>query len=88
MEEESLKIMFFPFDLGFTEVKISDVKQVEKTEFGYLTYGGIGIHWTSNTKAYIPQPGKGIKLAREQSKNLVIGSERPDELKNELENII
>ena len=83
-----LKIKFFPFHLNFTEAKISDTEQVEKTEFGYLTYGGIGIRWTLNTKAYLTKPGKGIKLTREQSKNLVIGSERPGELKNELESII
>jgi hypothetical protein len=88
IENGKLKIKFFPFHLNFTEVKISDTKKVEKTEFGYLTYGGIGIRWTLNTKAYITKPGKGIKLTREQSKNLVIGSERPDKLKNKLENII
>jgi hypothetical protein len=41
-----------------------------------------------NTKAYLTKPGRGIKLTREQSKNLVIGSQRPDELKNDLENTI
>jgi hypothetical protein len=88
VENGKLKIKFFPFQLNFTEVKLSDSKKVEKTEFGYLTYGGIGIRLTLNTKAYMTKPGKGIKLTREQSKNLVIGSERPDKLKNKLENTI
>jgi hypothetical protein len=88
VENGKLKIKFFPFQLNLTEAKISDVERVETTEFGYLTYGGIGIRWTLNTKAYMTKPGKGIKLTREQSKNLVIGSQRPDKLKNELENTI
>ncbi len=56
------------------------IKRVERTEFGLLTYGGIGIRWTPDTVAYMTTRGSGIKIDRENAKSVVIGSPEPSTL--------
>jgi hypothetical protein len=77
---DGIYIRFAPVHRSFRRIPFDQIKQVERTEFGLLTYGGIGIRWTPDTVAYITSRGSGIKIDRENAKSVVVGSQKPSPL--------
>ena len=80
MREDGVYVRFAPLHRSFRHISFDEVEKCEVTEFGLLTYGGIGIRWTPSTIAYMTTRGNGVKLHRENQKSVVIGSQRADEL--------
>ena len=77
---DGIYVRFAPIHRSFRQLPFNEIVRVENTEFGLLTYGGIGIRWTANTVAYMTTRGSGIKIDRENAKSVVIGSQEPLEL--------
>jgi len=77
---DGMYVRFTPIHRSFRRVPFCQIEQVERTEFGLLTYGGIGIRWTANTVAYMTTRGSGVKIDRENAKSVVIGSQETSEL--------
>jgi hypothetical protein len=77
---DGIYVRFAPIHRSFRQLSFAQIEQVERTEFGLLTYGGIGIRWTANTVAYMTTRGSGIKIDRENGKSVVIGSQETSEL--------
>jgi hypothetical protein len=77
---DGIYVRFAPIHRSFRRFSFDHIEQVERTEFGLLTYGGIGIRWTANTVAYMTTRGSGIKIDRENAKSVVIGSQETSEL--------
>lgn len=77
---DGIYVRFAPFHRSFRRLPFDQIERVERTEFGLLTYGGIGIRWTSDTVAYMTTRGSGIKIDRENGKSVVIGSQKPSAL--------
>jgi len=77
---DGIYVRFAPIHRSFRRLPFDQIEQVDRTEFGLLTYGGIGIRWTANTVAYMTTRGSGIKIDRESAKSVVIGSQRTSEL--------
>jgi len=59
---DGIYIRFAPIHRSFRRLPFDQIKQIERTEFGLLTYGGIGIRWTPDTLAYMTARGSGIKI--------------------------
>jgi len=77
---DGIYIRFAPTHRSSRRLPFDQINRVERTEFGLLTYGGIGIRWTPDTVAYMTTRGSGIKINRENAKSVVIGSQEPSEL--------
>lgn len=73
-------LRFAPIHRSFRRLPFDEIERVEHTDFGLLTYGGIGIRWTPNTVAYMTTRGSGIKIDRENAKSVVIGSQKTSAL--------
>ncbi|MFC7057117.1 hypothetical protein [Halovenus salina] len=80
MRSDGIYVRFAPVHRSFRRLPFDGIERVERTEFGLLTYGGIGIRWTPNTVAYMTTWGSGIKIDRENAKSIVIGSQDPSVL--------
>jgi hypothetical protein len=77
---DGIYIRFAPIHRSFRRLPFDQIKQIERTEFGLLTYGGIGIRWTPDTLAYMTARGSGIKIDRKNAKSVVIGSQETSAL--------
>jgi hypothetical protein len=77
---DGIYVRFAPIHRSFRRFPFDEVNRVERTEFGLLTYGGIGIRWTPDTVAYTTTRGSGIEIDRENAKSVVIGSQEPTAL--------
>jgi hypothetical protein len=77
---DGIYVRFAPIHRSFRRLPFDEIEQVERTEFGLLTYGGIGIRWIPGTVAYMTTLGSGIKIDRENATSVVIGSQQPSAL--------
>jgi hypothetical protein len=77
---DGIYVRFAPIHRSFRRLPFNQIEQVERTEFGLLTYGGIGIRWIPGTVAYMTTLGSGIKIDRENAKSVVIGSQQTSAL--------
>jgi hypothetical protein len=77
---DGIYLRFAPIHRSFRRLPLDQIEQVERTEFGLLTYGGIGIRWIPGTVAYMTTLGSGIKIDRENAKSVVIGSQQTSAL--------
>ena len=77
---DGIYVRFAPIHRSFRRLPFDQIEQVERTEFGVLTYGGIGIRWIPGTVAYMTTLGSGIKIDRENAKSVVIGSQQTSAL--------
>jgi len=84
---DGIYIRFAPIHRSFRRLPLDQITGVERTEFGLLTYGGIGIRWTPDTVAYMTTRGSGVKVDRENAKSVVIGSREPAELVSAFEGL-
>lgn len=80
VREDGVYVRFAPIHRSFRHIRFDEIESCEVTDFGLLTYGGIGIRWTPSTIAYMTTRGKGIGLQRDGEKSVMIGSQRADEL--------
>ena len=77
---DGIYVRFAPIHRSFRRLPFDEIERVERTEFGLLTYGGIGIRWIPGTVAYMTTLGSGIKIDRENATSVVIGSQQPSAL--------
>jgi len=80
VRDDGIYVRVAPIHRSFRRLPFDQIERVERTEFGLLTYGGIGIRWTPNTVAYMTTRGSGIKIERANAKSVVIGSQEPSAL--------
>lgn len=87
VRDDGIYLRFAPIHRSFRRLPFDRIEQVERTEFGLLTYGGVGIRWTRDTVAYMTTRGSGIKFDRENAKSVIIGSQDPSRLMNTIDEL-
>jgi hypothetical protein len=81
VRNDGLYIRFFPFHLSFHRIAPEDIKEFEARTYRPLRdYGGWGIRYGREGKAYNVSGNRGVQLVLFDGKQLLIGSQRPDEL--------
>lgn len=76
-----IRVRFYPFHLKPVQIPLHLIRDFNKVTYNPLAeYGGWGIRWTFNGKAYNTSGNEGIKLYYYNKKPLLIGSQRADEL--------
>ncbi|WP_231184545.1 hypothetical protein [Haladaptatus sp. DYF46] len=97
VRDDGLYLKFFPFHLRFRRIPFEEITAVESSEYSAMRdYGGWGIRWgLSLTRdglswdekgtAYIVDGSEGVRITRDGTRPLLVGSERADELRRAIE---
>lgn len=85
VSERALEIRFSPFHLSPREVPLARVSTVEAVTYSPLKWGGWGIRYSFEGKAYNVSGNQGVVLTFTDGKRLLIGSQRKDELAKAIE---
>ncbi|WP_049947417.1 hypothetical protein [Candidatus Halobonum tyrrellensis] len=81
VRDDGLYVRFAPFHRSFRRVPWSAVESVESTRYRPLReYGGWGIRWRPRAVAFNVSGSRGVFVERPDDRDLLIGSQRPDEL--------
>ena len=71
---------FFPFHLSFHKINLEDLAKYEVRTYNPIRdYGGWGIRWGTKGKAYNVSGNRGVYLEFYDGKQLLIGSQKPEE---------
>lgn len=87
--KDYISIRFFPFHWKERKYFFSEISQMEVIKYSPIfDYGGWGIRYGRNGKAFNVAGNMGLELHFLNRKNLLIGTQKPEELKKVLETII
>ncbi|MDK2946979.1 MAG: hypothetical protein PWQ63_139 [Methanolobus sp.] len=86
VRNSGLYVKFFPLHLSFKHYPFNDIISAEVVRYRPLRdYGGWGIRYGRNSKAYSVKGNKGLMLEFKNGKHLMLGSQQPDVLKMSIE---
>jgi hypothetical protein len=86
VRNSGLYVKFFPFHLSFRHFSFSDILSAEAVRYRPLRdYGGWGIRYGRNGKAYNISGNKGLMIEFRNGKRLMLGSREPEVLKMSIE---
>jgi hypothetical protein len=78
---DGLFVRFRPFHFRFINIPLDEVIDVQTVTYSPLgDFGGWGIRYGKDAKAYTINGNRGIRLFRMDGHDLVIGSQRPEEM--------
>lgn len=83
---DGIFVKFFPFHFNWKHIHPEEINSFKDVIYNpILEYGGWGIRYSRNGKAYNVSGNKGVLLTFKNGKKLLLGTQRPDELKNAIE---
>ena len=86
---DGLYIRFFPLQFHKHKISLGEIKKYEIRTYSALKeYGGYGIRYGKNGKAYNVSGNRGVQLEFQDGKRLLIGSQRPEELVSALASVV
>lgn len=96
VRDDGLYLKLFPLHLSARHVPCEDITAIDTESFSPIgKYGGIGIRYNptlyrwgisfEKPKAYIASGGDGVRIERRDRRPLVVGTQRPRELRAALE---
>jgi hypothetical protein len=86
---DGLHIRFFPLQFHDHKISLGEIKKYEIRTYSALKeYGGYGIRYGKNGKAYNVSGSRGVQLEFQDGKHLLIGSQRPEEFASALASVI
>lgn len=89
VRQTGLFLRYFPFHLSFHKIPLEDVRSFQAVTYKPIReYGGWGIKYGWNSKAYSVSGDRGLKLQFYSGKSLLIGSQRPQEMAEALSAIV
>ena len=84
-----LYVRFFPFHIRYKKFAAADLTEYyARTYKPLLEYGGWGIRFGKNGRAYNANGNRGVQLVLKNGKRLLIGSQMPDELVEAISSIM
>lgn len=89
VNRSGLYIQYFPFHLSPQKIPLEHVIRFEiKTYKPFRDYGGYGIRYGAGGKAYNVSGDRGVNLKFTTGRDLLIGSQRPEELARALQQLL
>lgn len=89
VRSDGLYVRFFPFHIRYKKFGAADLERYyARTYKPMLEYGGWGIRFGKNGRAYNANGNKGVQLVLKNGKRLLIGSQMPDELVEAISSIM
>jgi hypothetical protein len=81
VRDDGIYIRFSPFHRTFRRIAFTEMKQFEmRTYRSFREYGGHGIRYSSNGKAYNVSGDRGVQIELLNGNRVLIGSQRAEEL--------
>jgi hypothetical protein len=78
---DMVQVQFFPFHLKPIQIPLHLIRDFKHVTYNpIMEYGGWGIRWSFNGKAYNTTGNEGVKLYFYNKRPLLIGSQRANEL--------
>ncbi len=88
VDRSGLYIQYFPFHLSPKRIPLEHVIHIQiMTYKPFRDYGGYGIRYGAAGKAYNVSGDRGVKLKFTTGRDLLIGSQRPEELAEALQQL-
>jgi hypothetical protein len=84
VKDDGFYFRYFPFQLNFKKIDLASIEKYKIKEFSpFSDYGGWGIRKKMFKKetAYIVKGNKGIEFTYKDGKIVLIGTQKPDEIK-------
>ncbi len=82
--QENMQLTYFPF--VWKTINLSDIETIKVINYGFV--GGWGIRlWTSYGTVYNVRGNKGLHIKLKNGKQLVIGTQKPQELERIVEQL-
>lgn len=82
--QKNIQLVYFPF--VWKTINIDDIASMEVINYGFV--GGWGIRlWTSYGTVYNVRGNKGLHIKLKNGKQLVIGTQKPEELEKVVEQL-
>ncbi len=89
VRSDGLYIRFFPLQFHEQKISFEEIKKYEIRTYSALKeYGGYGIRYGKNGKAFNVSGNKGIQLELQDGKQLLIGTQRPEEFASALASMV
>jgi hypothetical protein len=86
---DGLYIRYFPLQFHRQKIAFEEIKKYEiRTYSAMKEYGGYGIRYGKNGKAYNVSGNRGIQFEFQDGKHLLVGSQRPEEFASALASVI
>lgn len=86
---DGLYIRFFPLQFHEQKISFEEIKKCEIRTYSALKeYGGYGIRFGKNGKAFNVSGNKGVQLELQDGKHLLIGTQRPEEFASALASMV
>lgn len=84
VKSDTISIVYFP--LVWKTIRLSDIADMEVINYGFV--GGWGVRWfTQYGTVYNVRGNKGLYINLKNSKQLVIGTQKPEELQKAVEKL-
>lgn len=78
---EGVYVRFIPFHFSWQKIEFDEIQNCQAVTYRPIAeYGGWGIRYSRHGKAYNVGGNRGVRLELNSGKQLLIGSERSDEL--------
>jgi hypothetical protein len=86
--KDEIQVLFFPFHWKKRKYPFSTIKKMEVITYSPIgDYGGWGVRFSKNGKAFNVKGNKGLKLYFNNRKPLLIGTQKPEELQKCIQTI-
>jgi hypothetical protein len=80
VRSDAIYLRFFPLHLSFHKIAFEELQSFEVRKYNALReYGGWGIRYGPQGKAYNVGGNRGVQLVLQDGKRILIGSQRPEE---------
>ncbi len=88
VREDGLYVRFFPFHLRHKRIEIRSLTECFARSYEpFKEYGGWGIRWWPNGRAYCASGKRGVQLRFARDEGVLIGSQRAEELEAAIKSI-
>ena len=85
INSEGVYVRYIPFNLSYKFFNWNDISKAYIREYHAIKeFGGMGIRISTKGKAYIVSGNYGLQLELKNEKKVLIGTQYPDEIGNEL----
>ena len=82
VDKDFINIRFYPFMLKSKKLPIKNLQRYYVRKYRpFMEYGGWGIRWNSNGRAYSIKGNMAIQLEFKSGSKILIGTQKPDDFK-------